>query len=366
MRFVTFEHPAANGPVAGIETDNGTELIDLTAALGIPSTLALIAEGGPAVAAAKKVAESGRFRVPKASAKILAPVRGMEKVLCIGMNYVDHCTEQDYPIPTEPIVFNKCPQTIANPGDNIQQPPIVKNLDFEVELAIVVGKAGKNIPEAKAGDHIFGYTVAHDVSARHWQLKRNGAQWFAGKTFDTFTPIGPAIVTRDAMDPNKQPIKCFLNGEPVQNSNTDQLIFRCEFLVSWCSQFMTLNPGDLILTGTPPGVGCFRNPPLWLKPGDSVRCEIGDIGSITNTVVAHAPVYECPIAPPCSAMDTMNRRMMSLESRMRAFDAGGGVSESMGGAINLMAESELRSEVNKLQHRLQVVMQALDATGAKL
>jgi 2-keto-4-pentenoate hydratase/2-oxohepta-3-ene-1,7-dioic acid hydratase in catechol pathway len=296
----------------------------------------------------------------------MAPVRGMEKVLCIGMNYVDHCTEQDYPIPTEPIVFNKCPQTISNPGDVIQQPPIVKNLDFEVELAIVIGKGGKNIPQNKANDHIFGYTVAHDVSARHWQLKRNGAQWFCGKTFDTFSPIGPAIVTRDAMDPNTQPIKCFLNGEVVQSSNTDQLIFRCDFLVSWCSQFMTLKPGDLIFTGTPPGVGCFRKPPLWLKPGDEVTCEIGQIGAITNAVVAHAPVYESFEPPACSSMDTLSRRVLNLETRMRAFDAGGSVSESADLVIDTMQAAELRSEVRKLQHRLDVTLKALETAGAKL
>ena len=183
------------------------------------------------------------------------------------------------------------------------------------------------------------------MSARHWQLKRNGAQWFCGKTFDTFSPIGPAIVTRDAMDPNTQPIKCFLNGEVVQSSNTDQLIFRCDFLVSWCSQFMTLKPGDLIFTGTPPGVGCFRKPPLWLKPGDEVTCEIGQIGAITNAVVAHAPVYESFEPPACSSMDALSRRVLNLETRMRAFDAGGDVSESADLAIDTMQAAELRSEV---------------------
>jgi len=139
-------------------------------------------------------------------------------------------------------------------------------------------------------EYVAGYTVAHDVSARDWQLERNGGQWLLGKSFDTFGPLGPAIVTPDELgDAHKLGIRCLLNGKRVQDSNTDQLIFKTAYLIEFISRSMTLQPGDLILTGTPPGVGCFRTPPLWLKPGDVVTCEIDGIGAITNTIVAEEP-----------------------------------------------------------------------------
>ena len=135
--------------------------------------------------------------------------------------------------------------------------------------------------------YVAGYTVAHDVSARDWQLEHNGGQWLLGKTFDTFGPLGPAIVTRDSVsDPHNLGIRCSVNGKVVQDSSTNQLIFKTDHLVSFISGFVTLKPGDLILTGTPPGVGCFRTPPMYLKPGDEVTCEVDEVGAITNTVVA--------------------------------------------------------------------------------
>eukprot|EP00939_MAST-03C_sp_MAST-3C-sp1_P003441 g3441.t1 len=264
-------------------------VVDLTAALGVKNAVDFISRGDPALSEASRIIRNGDYRVK--AAKILAPVSRMEKILCVGMNYVDHCTEQNYPIPKEPIIFNKTPSTITNPGDPIELCPIVKELDFEVELVIVVGVGGRHIPKDKAMRHVFGYTVAHDVSARHWQLKRNGSQWLLGKTFDSFTPLGPCIVTKDEIDAHDCRIRCVLNGKTVQDSSTNQLIFKTADLISWCSQFMTLRPGDLILTGTPPGVGCFRKPPLFLKDGDVVSCEIEGIGSITNRVAATKAVY---------------------------------------------------------------------------
>ena len=182
------------------------------------------------------------------------------------MNYKDHCEEQGAPIPKEPVVFNKFPSTIVGPFDNLPYPEISKELDWEVELVIVIGKSGFNIPENKAADHIFGYTVAHDVSARDWQLRRNGGQWLLGKSMNAFCPIGPCITTPDEIgDPHNLNLKCSVNGVTKQNSNTKQLVFNCYQIVAWCSQFCTLLPGDLILTGTPPGVGCFMKPPQFLK-----------------------------------------------------------------------------------------------------
>lgn len=158
-------------------------------------------------------------------------------------------------------------------------------LDFEVELVIVIGKECKGVSQKDAMKYVLGYTVAHDVSARDWQLKRNGGQWLMGKTFDNYSPIGPAIVTTDELgDAHNLGIRCFLNGKTVQDSSTKQMVFKTEFIVEWISKYCTLKPGDIILTGTPPGVGFCRKPPLLLKDGDVVTCEIDGIGAITNKV----------------------------------------------------------------------------------
>lgn len=242
-----------------------------------------------AVVSGKLPAAAGLPVHPIVEVKLLAPVTGSDKVICIGMNYVDHCTEQNFPIPTEPIIFNKFASAIVGPTDNIELFPETKELDFEVELAIVIGKEGRRIKAEDAYDHIYGWTVSHDVSARDWQLKKNGGQWLLGKCFDTSCPLGPSIASTDEFKthPENTGLRCILNGESVQDSSTKNLIFKAGDVISWISTFVTLMPGDLILTGTPPGVGCFRKPePLWLKDGDVVTCEIDGIGAITNKIVA--------------------------------------------------------------------------------
>lgn len=272
----------------GVHLPDSNEVLDLGAAFGRNSLtmkkLLRMGDKGLKAARAAAAAKLPQFRYSMDDVNLKAPIYDPEKVLCIGMNYVDHCTEQDYPIPTEPVVFSKFASSICAPGD----PIILENtdeLDFEVELVIVVGKKCRNVTKDKAMQYVAGYTVAHDVSARDWQLKRNGGQWLLGKTMDSFAPIGPAIVTTDELkDPHALGIRCILNGKTVQDSNTNQLIFRTEDVIEWVSRFVTLQPGDLILTGTPPGVGCFRKPPMFLKNGDVVTCEIDGIGSITNTV----------------------------------------------------------------------------------
>jgi len=300
MRFVRFERDIGGntGPHVGFAVDGGGE--EMTNGIKYCPEY-----GGDMIALIKAVGLDGldkekeREVVPADEAtKLLAPVTNCDKVICIGMNYVDHCTEQNFPIPSEPIIFNKFPSAITNPGDDIELFPETNELDFEVELTMVIGKEGRRIPDTEeAYDYVFGWTVAHDVSARDWQLKKNGGQWLLGKCFDTACPLGPSIVTGDeeGFSPENTPIKCILNGENVQDSNTDQLIFKTPALLSWLSTFITLKPGDLILTGTPPGVGCFRKPdPLWLKDGDVVTCEIGGIGRITNTVKAPEGVVKNP------------------------------------------------------------------------
>ncbi|NWY97035.1 FAHD2 protein, partial [Loxia curvirostra] len=252
---------------------------------------------------------SGQHRVPRAAARLLAPLEDPQKVICVGLNYHDHCREQNAKVPREPLIFSKFPSAIAGPFDDIVHPqdtsvgtPVSprdsppgmalpaplspQELDWEVELAAVIGKRGRHIEEAAALEHVLGFTVANDVSARDWQMRRNGRQWLLGKTFDTFCPLGPAIVTREAVpDVHNLWIRCSVNGQRMQDSNTQYLIFGVPALVAWVSRFVTLVPGDILLTGTPAGVGVFRKPPVFLKPGDEVQCEIEELGTICNRVV---------------------------------------------------------------------------------
>eukprot|EP00054_Salpingoeca_dolichothecata_P037105 m.9743 g.9743 ORF g.9743 m.9743 type:complete len:307 (-) comp7254_c0_seq1:47-967(-) len=289
MRLVQFKTADNTTVRVGVELERDGDIADVTATdAAIPAEMkALLAAGTTALDRCRSAAESNKNVLPRASVTLMAPVYGPEKIVCIGMNYVDHCTEQNMPVPDEPVVFSKFASCITEPGAPIIKPDITDELDFEVELAIVIGKTAKNVKASDAMDYVAGYTVAHDVSARDWQIKKNGGQWLAGKTFDTFAPIGPAIVTKDAIsDPHKLGIRCRLNGETVQDSNTKQLVFKTEAIIEWVSKLFTLKPGDLIFTGTPPGVGCFRKPQLWLKPGDVVDCEIDEIGCITNPVKA--------------------------------------------------------------------------------
>lgn len=225
-------------------------------------------------------------RIPLSEVDLLSPVIKPDKVICIGMNYADHCHEQNIPPPKEPVVFSKFSSAIVGPYDNLRYPEVTEELDWEVELAVVVGKRGKDVKKEDAMKHVFGYTTAHDVSARDWQLKRNGGQWLIGKTMDDFCPLGPALVTTNEIgDPHNLDLQCVVNGETKQDSNTRQLIFKTEELIAWLTRFFTLLPGDVILTGTPPGVGVFKKPPEYLKKGDVVECTIEKIGTVRNTVV---------------------------------------------------------------------------------
>lgn len=187
-----------------------------------------------------------------------------------------------------PAARSKFPTSLIADGDPLVCPAEVKELDWEVELAIVIGKEGRRVPRERAMEYVAGYTVAHDVSARDWQLKRNGNQWLLGKAVDGFAPIGPAIVTPDEVgDAHNLRLRCLVNGLARQDGSTKELVHKTEDCIAWITQLITLRPGDIILTGTPPGVGCFMKPePVWLKVGDVVTVEIERIGSITNTVVA--------------------------------------------------------------------------------
>lgn len=287
MRLVRYTTAPTSNPRVGVQLGIDGPVADVIAVdPSVPNCMKEVLAGGEEMLSKMRAAAVSARVFQPGEYTLHAPIARPEKVMCIGMNYVDHCTEQNFPIPKEPIVFSKFSSSVTGPNaDVVFDSNVTQQMDFEVEMVIVIGKEGKYISQENAMDHVAGYTVAHDVSARDWQMKRNGAQWLLGKTMDAFCPIGPAIVTKDGLDPNKLGLRCRLNGETVQDSNTDQLIFKTEYLVEWVSQFVTIMPGDIILTGTPPGVGCFRKPPLWLKNGDVVECEIDGIGTIKNNII---------------------------------------------------------------------------------
>jgi 2-keto-4-pentenoate hydratase/2-oxohepta-3-ene-1,7-dioic acid hydratase in catechol pathway len=219
--------------------------------------------------------------------QVLAPV-APTMIWCIGLNYRRHAEETGAKIPEQPVVFAKGPNTVQHPGGVIEIPRHLasEQVDYECELAVVIGRTCKNVRPEQALDYVLGYTCANDVSARDWQIKRGGSQWSRGKTFDTFAPLGPALVTpEDIPNPNALRISTRLNGELVQDSNTSDMIFDVREIIAFLSGSTTLLPGTVILTGTPEGVGMARTPPRWLTPGDEVTVEIDTIGALTNRVV---------------------------------------------------------------------------------
>lgn len=207
------------------------------------------------------------------------------KFICIGLNYADHAAESGMPIPQEPEVFTKATSAISGPNDNIIQPRNSDKLDWEVEMAIVIGKHASYITEAEAANHIAGYCVCNDVSERAFQLEK-GSQWDKGKGCDSFGPIGPWLVTSDEVsDPHNLSMWLEVNGHIYQNGNTSTMIFKPAFIVSYLSQFMSLQPGDIISTGTPPGVGLGQTPPTYLNPGDIIKLGIEGLGQQQQVVV---------------------------------------------------------------------------------
>jgi len=285
MRLVQFVRKTSpHARLLGAELSEGGQIVDLTHIA--PSTLDFVRGGENALSVARDYLGTSPPAVARTDIELAAPITGMDKVLCIGMNYKDHCEEQGAPIPTEPLVFNKFPSCVVGPTADLPKPKCTEELDWEVELCVVIGKKTFNVSKESALEHVYGYTTAHDVSARDWQLKRNGGQWLLGKAMDSFAPIGPAIVTAEEVgDPHNLNLSCTVNGQTKQKSNTSQFVFGVDAVVSWVSQFCTLLPGDIILTGTPPGVGAFMKPPQFLQVGDVVECKIEKIGSVVNKIV---------------------------------------------------------------------------------
>jgi 2-keto-4-pentenoate hydratase/2-oxohepta-3-ene-1,7-dioic acid hydratase in catechol pathway len=289
MRLATIQTPA--GPRSAVLHKNF--YIDLHAAdPALPASVRSLLEGGPALmlraAEAVARANTGDPKVAYAAGdvRLLPPIPDPPKILCIGLNYRDHAAETGAPLPRDPVVFSKFTTALVGHEAPIHLPAVSHEVDYEAELVLVVGKGGRNLPVASARDHLAGYMVGHDVSARDWQLKKDGKQWLLGKTFDTFAPAGPVLVTADEVpDPHVLNIRLRLNGQVMQDSNTRQMLFRAEDLLAYISQVVTLQTGDLIFTGTPPGVGIARKPPVYLKGGDVVEVEIEGLGVLRNPVV---------------------------------------------------------------------------------
>ena len=273
--------------VAGVTgEDAAPRFVDLTAVDStIPHSLRALLAAEDGLARAAMALAHGTSKQVYIEGRLRAPIPDPGKVICIGLNYADHAAESGLEPPSEPVVFSKFANTIIGSGDTIRLPAVATQVDYEAELVVVIGRRGYGIPKARAFEHVAGYMNGHDVSARDWQINRPGKQWLLGKTPDTFAPIGPWLVTADAVgDPHELSVQLRLNGQTMQHGNTQAFIFGIDALIAHVSQLVTLEPGDVIFTGTPPGVGMGRKPPVWLKSGDVVEVEIEGLGVLRNRV----------------------------------------------------------------------------------
>ncbi|MHB8899562.1 MAG: fumarylacetoacetate hydrolase family protein [Thermoguttaceae bacterium] len=287
MKLVSFLHDAQ--PRIGLVRADG--VVDLSQAdPALPRCMKALLESGEQGLRRVRACQNAPAALRWEDLQLLPPVSHPEKVVCVGVNYADHAAESGMKPPSEPVIFNKFPTTLRAHGDQIVLPPSSQQVDYEAELVVVIGTGGKNIPREQALAHVAGYTCGNDVSARDWQKEKPAGQWLLGKSFDSFGPTGPVLVTADEIpDPGRLGIRCRLNGRVMQDSCTDQLIFPVDELIAYVSTVATLKPGDLLFTGTPPGVGMARKPPVFLQPGDQVEVEIEGIGLLSNPVVGPEP-----------------------------------------------------------------------------
>ncbi|MGD0348394.1 MAG: fumarylacetoacetate hydrolase family protein [Terracidiphilus sp.] len=278
MHLVSFSVADSHVPRPGVLLPQTGSVIDLGSAYD--DTLAVIAAGiatidKPSVYSSHKLNEI----------RLLAPISSPPRIFAIGLNYRDHAAEAKMALPSAPVVFFKLPTAIIGPGDAIVLPKNSSEPDYEAELAFVIGKGGYRIPATAWREHVYGYTIVNDVSAR--DVQRATSQWSLAKSFPTYCPMGPAIVTADEIpDPHQLAISLSIDGETLQNSNTRELIFKIPELIEYISSITPLLPGDIVSTGTPSGVGMGRTPQRWLKPGESVTVTIEGLGALTNPVVA--------------------------------------------------------------------------------
>ena len=281
MRLVTFSVDGGSPQVGVIAGEYGIPIE------GYADMLGFLSAGGSALTEAEKISRGERSAKAKhalSGVKLLAPVARPGKIIAVGLNYRDHALETKQPIPTTPIIFGKFPSSINGPEADVVLPGDDPQADYEAELAVVIGRKAKGVNEADALNYVAGYMPLNDVSARRWQFADK--QWVRGKSPDTFCPTGPWLTTRDAVpDPHKLGIRMRVNGAVVQSSNTSNLIFGVPALIAFLSAAITLDPGDIIATGTPGGVGVFRDPPVFLKAGDVMEVDIEGLGVLRNRVV---------------------------------------------------------------------------------
>jgi 2-keto-4-pentenoate hydratase/2-oxohepta-3-ene-1,7-dioic acid hydratase in catechol pathway len=282
MRLVTFQRD--QHPEPGVL--NGAEIVAIRGA-GFEDVLSVVAGGPDALHRVQRWLDDPPWGeiVKRAGVKLRAPIARPPKIVCVGLNYRAHALETKMEIPEVPTIFAKFPNTTIGCHEPIVLPKNSTKPDYEAEMAFVIGKHGRHIPAEQWQDYVFGYTNFNDVSARDFQMRTS--QWMIGKTFDTFAPMGPALVTADEVpDPHALDISTTINGEVLQHSNTSDLIFKIPELVAYLSSVFTLEPGDVIATGTPSGVGFARKPPRWLAPGDHVVIRVEGLGELSNPVVA--------------------------------------------------------------------------------
>lgn len=280
MKLVSFAFFSDPTPRTGLLLDG--EIVDLSP-LGVPDAASAVALGATALRSALEMPDTSR--IARSAARLLAPIPRPPRIFCVGLNYRDHAVESKMEIPKVPTIFLKLPSAVIGPEETVILPPLTRQADYEVELALVIGKPGRNIGKEDWQEHVFGYTILNDVSARDVQLATS--QWTLGKSFDTFCPIGPAIVTADEIpDPHALDIRLSINGEVLQHSNTRELIFKAPELIAWISSVTPLEAGDIVSTGTPAGVGLGRTPQRWLQPGETMVAEIEGLGQLVNSVAA--------------------------------------------------------------------------------
>jgi 2-keto-4-pentenoate hydratase/2-oxohepta-3-ene-1,7-dioic acid hydratase in catechol pathway len=285
MRLVTYRAQGGPhaGPRPGVLTDQG--VVDVRGAdSSLPADVLGLIQGGPSVLDRLQTAVAGQTARPLAEVTLLAPIPRPPKIVCIGVNYADHAAEAGRALPPRPSIFLKAPSCVIGPGEPIVRPATTEKLDYEVELAVVIGTTAQGVSRDDALSYVAGYTIMNDVSARDLQLAADGGV-ILGKNFDTSAPLGPAITLVDELpDSTNLGIRTWVNGELRQDGNTHNLIFDVPAIIAFLSQQLTLEPGDLIATGTPAGVGLGMKPHVWLQPGDTVRMEVDGIGVLENPV----------------------------------------------------------------------------------
>jgi 2-keto-4-pentenoate hydratase/2-oxohepta-3-ene-1,7-dioic acid hydratase in catechol pathway len=289
MKLVTYKPRGANAQLGAIVDDKVINLAEASGGALPNDMLAFLQLGDAGLKAAKKVATkkvAADHGVALDEVKLLSPITNPNKVVAIGLNYLDHIKESNAAVPKLPIMFTKYTTSIVGHGDEVRwDPKLSGKVDWEVELAVVMGKSAYRVSEDEALTYVAGYTVCNDVSARDLQVEM-GDQWIRGKSLDTFCPLGPCIVTKDEIaDPHNLKLTTTVNGKVMQDSNTSQLLFKLPYLIHYLSQAFTLLPGDVIITGTPPGVGMGMKPPVYLKDGDVMTVAVEGIGELTNTCV---------------------------------------------------------------------------------